>query len=229
MNFEEHAAKALLKARGLPVPDGFVVGEPGSGGRRGARARRAVRRQGPGADRQARQGRRHPACGVAGRGPRGGGGHSRHDHRRPPDRAPSCRGAGADRRRILRRGAERPGEPRAGRAVLGDGRHGGRGNGGGRSRSDAPDRGGYRRGADRPPDRRCARRPRPERAGRRSRGLAGGPLRQLPGARCGASGDQPAGADRRRADRLPGLQVYAGRCVGRPAGGGRRERARRTA
>ena len=28
MNFEEHAAKALLKARGLPVPDGFVAGSP---------------------------------------------------------------------------------------------------------------------------------------------------------------------------------------------------------
>ncbi len=28
MNFEEHAAKALLKARGLPVPDGFVVERP---------------------------------------------------------------------------------------------------------------------------------------------------------------------------------------------------------
>ena len=28
MNFEEHAAKALLKARGLPVPDGIVAGSP---------------------------------------------------------------------------------------------------------------------------------------------------------------------------------------------------------
>ncbi|MDE0716793.1 MAG: acetate--CoA ligase family protein [Rhodospirillaceae bacterium] len=28
MNFEEHASKALLKGRGLPVPDGFVVGSP---------------------------------------------------------------------------------------------------------------------------------------------------------------------------------------------------------
>ncbi len=28
MNFEEHAAKALLKARGLPVPDGFAVESP---------------------------------------------------------------------------------------------------------------------------------------------------------------------------------------------------------
>ncbi|MDE0256400.1 MAG: acetate--CoA ligase family protein [Rhodospirillaceae bacterium] len=28
MNFEEHASKALLKGRGLPVPDGFVAGSP---------------------------------------------------------------------------------------------------------------------------------------------------------------------------------------------------------
>lgn len=28
MNFEEHAAKALLRVRGLPVPDGLVVGSP---------------------------------------------------------------------------------------------------------------------------------------------------------------------------------------------------------
>ena len=194
---------------------------PGGRGRGGAGARRIVRRQGPGADRQARQGRGNPPRRFAGGGPRGRGGHSRHDHRRSPDRAPADRGTGSDRRRTLCRGAERRGEPRAGRAVLGHGRHGGRGNGRGRPRSDAPDRRGHRRRPDRRKSCRCPGRPRSARPGpMRSRQLLAGLYDCYRAAGCGATGNQPAGADRRRPAAVPRLQIYTGRRVVRPAGGG---------
>ena len=128
MNFEEHAAKALLKARGLPVPAGRTVGSPDAA----ADAARAL--GGPCIVKaQAPTGKRGKAGGI-----------------RPIDTPDEARAAAAkilgmtigdhrierllveeqdsDRRRTLCRGAERRGEPRAGRAVLGHGRHGGRGN-----------------------------------------------------------------------------------------------------
>ena len=172
MNFEEHAAKALLKARGMPVPSGRTADSPDAA----ADAARAL--GGPCVVKaQAPTGKRGKAGGI-----------------RPVDTPDEARAAAAeilgmtidghridrllveaadrDRGRALRRGVDRLREPRTGPAVLRDGRHGGRGDRGRRPRGRAPDRGRYRRRADSWAGRRRSggNRPRPDKR-RRFRGF----------------------------------------------------------
>ena len=59
MDLLEYQGKQLFARHGIPVPDGRPARTRRRGRRRGRRDRLPVRRQGAGADRRARQGRRH--------------------------------------------------------------------------------------------------------------------------------------------------------------------------
>ena len=73
MDLYEHQGKELFRAVGIPTPRGIVCDTRGGGGRRHARARRALRREGAGPGRRPRQGRWRRPGRLAGARGRGGG------------------------------------------------------------------------------------------------------------------------------------------------------------
>ncbi len=210
MNFEEHAAKPLLARAGIAVPPSRPATTPDEAAAAAARAR-ALRRQGPGPDGQARQGRRHPPRRRPRRGPRRGRSDPRPRDRRAPRRDAAGRGAGADRARTLRRRPLRPCDARPGSALLGARRHGCRGGGRTRPARHAPPARRHRQGRLRRDRDAVDRGPRAGRGGGRGGRVPGAPLPRLPHARCRARRDQPAGRDQGRRGRRARLQIRSRR------------------
>ena len=190
--FSNTRASSSSPATACPCPSG-VARHHRRGGRRGRRRDRLpLRRQGPGADRRPRQGRRHQGRQRPRRGRAALEGDPRHGHPRADRPRGVDRGRVGHRRRVLRVDRLRPrGQAPAGDA-LHPGRHGHRGGGRQQPRRDRPPaRGpaarlpglpraparlrGRRRRRRRAPDRRAA-----DQALRRVRGRGGDARRGQP-------------------------------------------------
>ena len=222
MNFEEHAAKSLFCA-GRHCGAARHALYQRRRRRPGGREYRALRRQGAGAGRQARQGRRHQARRRTPRKPKQAAQPDpRHAHRRAT-RSSAC----WSRSRPRSRASSMPpccNDParKAADPVLHRRRHGHRGDRRGKTVGDPASPGRHRWQAV--GRRHCGHaRWSPSRRGARAdRAYSRSPLRRLPRARRRASGDQSAGLARGRSRGRARLQIRARRCGGLSPAGHRR-------
>ena len=138
MDLLEYQGKQLFAKHGVPVPGGPPRGDRRRRRRGRERDRLPVRGQGPGRDRQARQGRRDQGRQGRGRGARALRGDPRHGHPRLHRPRPLDRAGVGDRGRVLRLDHPRPLREEAAGDALADGRHGRRGDGRDRPRRAGP-------------------------------------------------------------------------------------------